>query len=83
MSWIREEDVNLPEVIKVMSIQPKAMEAVQQLNMAVTFGGSVLTRVRKRPSRRWCRQPTTAGIEPWRTGGSSVTIRTTRSWPAT
>ena len=47
MSWIREEDVNLPEVIKVMSIQPKAMEAVQQLNMAVIFGGSVLTRVQE------------------------------------
>ena len=47
MSWIREEDVNLPEVIKVMSIQPKAMEAVQQLNTAVTFGGSVLTRVQE------------------------------------
>ena len=47
MSWIREEDVNLPEVIKVMSIQPKAMEAVQQLNMAVTFGGSALTRVQE------------------------------------
>ena len=47
MSWIREEDVNLPEVIKVMSIQPKAMEAVQQLKMAVTFGGSVLTRVQE------------------------------------
>ena len=47
MSWIGEEDVNLPEVIKVMSIQPKAMEAVQQLNMAFTFGGSVLTRVQE------------------------------------
>ena len=47
MSWIREENVNLPEVIKVMSIQPKAMEAVQQLNMAVTFGGSALTRVQE------------------------------------
>ena len=47
MAWIREEDVNLPEVIKIMSIQPKAMEAVQQLNMAVTFGGSALTRVQE------------------------------------
>ena len=47
MSWIREEDVNLPEIIKVMSIQPRAMEAVQQVNMAVTFGGSVLTRVQE------------------------------------
>ena len=47
MSWIRVEDVNLPEIIKVMSIQPRAMEAVQQVNMAVTFGGSVLTRVQE------------------------------------
>lgn len=47
MAWIREEDVNLPEVIKVMSIQPQAMEAVQRLNMAVTFGASALTRVQE------------------------------------
>ena len=47
MAWIREEDVNLPEVIKVMSIQPQAMEAVQKLNMAVTFGDSALTRVQE------------------------------------
>ena len=47
MAWIRVENVNLPYVIKVMSIQPRAMEAVQQLNMAITFGGSVLTRVQE------------------------------------
>jgi len=47
MSWIREEDVNLPEVIKVMSIQPQAMEAVRRLNAAVTFGASALTRVQE------------------------------------
>ena len=47
MAWIREEDVNLPEVIKIMSIQPRAMEAVQRLNAAVTFGGSALTRVQE------------------------------------
>ena len=25
MAWIHEEDINLPEVMKVMSIQPQAM----------------------------------------------------------
>ncbi|MEE8443315.1 MAG: hypothetical protein V3S37_06145 [Dehalococcoidia bacterium] len=47
MSWIREEDIQLGNVIKVMSINPKAMEAVQELNRAITFGGSVLTRVQE------------------------------------
>ncbi len=32
MSWIREEDLSLANVIKVMSINPKAMEAVSALN---------------------------------------------------
>ena len=48
MSWIREvEGVSLPLVIKVMSINPKAMEAVENLNQAVTFGASALTRVQE------------------------------------
>ena len=47
MSWIREEDLDLSNVIKVMSINPKAMEAVQNLNKAVTFGASTLTRVQE------------------------------------
>ena len=48
MSWIREEEgLKLANVIKVMSIDPKAMQAVQQLNQAVTFGGSSLTRVQE------------------------------------
>ena len=47
MSWIREEETDLSPVISVMSILPQAMEAVQQLNMAVTFGGSALTRVQE------------------------------------
>ena len=47
MSWIREEDVGLPNVIKVMSINPKAMEAVSVLNRDVTFGSSALTRVQE------------------------------------
>ena len=47
MSWIREEDVPLSNVIKVMSINPKAMEAVSNLNRDVSFGSSALTRVQE------------------------------------
>ena len=47
MSWIREEDVSVSNVIKVMSIQPAAMEAVGALNQAITFGSSALTRVQE------------------------------------
>ena len=47
MSWIKEADVNLSNVIKVMSINPNAMEAVSNLNQAVTFGSSALTRVQE------------------------------------
>jgi|KNS12BottometaT_FD_k123_79221_2 alkylhydroperoxidase family enzyme len=47
MSWIREEDVGLPNIIKVMSILPKEMQAVQNLNSALMFGGSTLTRIQE------------------------------------
>ena len=47
MSWIREEDLDLSNVIKVMSISPRAMKAVQDLNGAITFGASTLTRVQE------------------------------------
>ena len=47
MSWIREEDLSLANVIRVMSINPKAMEAVSALNRDVTFGSSALTRVQE------------------------------------
>ncbi len=47
MSWIREENVSLPNIMKVMSINPKAMEAVSALNRDVTFGSSALTRVQE------------------------------------
>ena len=47
MSWIREEEVSVPNVMKVMSISPKAMEAVGALNQAVSFGASALTRVQE------------------------------------
>ena len=47
MAWIREEESDLSPVISVMSILPGAMEAVQRMNMAVTFGSSALTRVQE------------------------------------
>ena len=47
MSWIRQEAVGMSPVIDVMSINPKAMEAVKNLNQAITFGASALTRVQE------------------------------------
>ena len=47
MSWIREEEVNVGNVIKCMSINRRAMEAVRDSNMAITFGASALTRVQE------------------------------------
>ena len=47
MAWIREEDVDLSPVIRIMSINPQAMEAVQRLNASITFGSSALTRVQE------------------------------------
>lgn len=48
MSWIREEEgLQLSNIIKVMSIQPNGMQAVQNTNAAVMFGGSALTRVQE------------------------------------
>jgi alkylhydroperoxidase family enzyme len=47
MSWIREEEIDLPNVIKVMSINPRAMQAVLDVNAAITFGESALTRVQE------------------------------------
>jgi hypothetical protein len=47
MSWIEEEKVDLPPVTSCMSINKKAMEAVQSLNANITFGSSALTRVQE------------------------------------
>ncbi len=47
MSWIEEAKVDLSPVISVMSINNKAMEAVQNLNANITFGASALTRVQE------------------------------------
>jgi pyruvoyl-dependent arginine decarboxylase (PvlArgDC) len=47
MSWIREEDIQVANVIKVVSILPKAMEAVMGMNRGITFGSSTLTRIQE------------------------------------
>ena len=47
MSWIREEDADLQPVIKVMTINPKAMAAVTNMDQAITFGASYLTRIQE------------------------------------
>ncbi len=51
MSWIREADAvggSKPAgVIKVMSINPTAMKAVADMNQALSFGSSALTRVQE------------------------------------
>ena len=51
MSWIKESSTSEPwnqsNVIHSMSVNPTAMRAVMELNRAVTFGGSRLTRVQE------------------------------------
>ena len=47
MTWIRTEDVGAPGIISSMSINPRMMEAVRNLNQAISFGGSELTRVQE------------------------------------
>ena len=49
MSWIREAEERLhwANVINVMSINPAAMKAVNDLNNAITFGASALTRTQE------------------------------------
>lgn len=51
MSWIKEVPTSEPwaqsNMIRCMSIRPPAMKAVMDLNRAVTFGGSTLTRVQE------------------------------------
>lgn len=48
MPWInQDESLNFGNVIKIMSLRPKAMQAVMDVNQAVTFGGSALTRVQE------------------------------------
>ena len=45
MAWIRQEEMG--SITKVVSIIPAAMEAVQNMNRAITFGASALTRVQE------------------------------------
>ncbi len=45
MAWIRTEEVGVPGIIGVMSINQAMMEAVRNLNQSITFGASALTRV--------------------------------------
>ncbi len=51
MSWITEAPTVEPwaqaNVIRCMSINPTAMKAVADLNKAITFGGSHLSRVQE------------------------------------
>ena len=48
MSWIREEiNKDMPNFVRAMSINPTAMQAINQLGDAVSFGASTLTRVRE------------------------------------
>ena len=47
MSWIREERSGKPPIMEVLSINPKAQEAVGASNQAITFGASALTRVQE------------------------------------
>ena len=48
MPWIdQDESLSAANVIKIMSLRPQAMQAVVDVNQAVTFGGSALTRVQE------------------------------------
>ena len=48
MSWIREEiNEGLPNFINALTINPRALQAINQLGDAVSFGASALTRVQE------------------------------------
>lgn len=50
MAWIEEaelEDPNLPEIFRVMSLNPGALGLVKDLNEGLSFGGSGLARVQE------------------------------------
>ena len=93
MPWIHEGDAGgpnlkngLPNVIKLMSINPRAMFAVLNMAAALSFGASSLLLLspgcRRKPSPRRCPRPISAAIELWPTERRSVCIPMTRSWPA-
>ena len=47
MSWIAELPGKLPEVYAVVSTDPPALAAVEELNNAISFGSSALTQVQE------------------------------------
>ena len=47
MSWIAELPGNLPEVYSVISTNPRALAAVEEVNDAISFGSSALTQVQE------------------------------------
>ena len=48
MSWIEEADQpSLPDIFRVLSINPQALDVVRQLNEALAFGNSTLGRVQE------------------------------------
>ena len=50
MSWIEQvalEDNNLPEIFRVMSLNPGVLDLVKQLNEKLAFGGSNLDRAQE------------------------------------
>lgn len=50
MSWIEESDLadpDLPEIFRVISLNPQGLESVKALNEALAFGGSGLSRVQE------------------------------------
>ena len=48
MSWIREEtNKDMANFVRAMSINPTAMQAIDQLGDALSFGASTLTRVQE------------------------------------
>ena len=49
MPWIREAEERLhwANIINIMSINPAAMKAVNDMSNAITFGSSALTRTQE------------------------------------
>ena len=47
MSWITEADVKLTPIMKCMSINDQALQAVRGMSREITFGASALTRVQE------------------------------------
>lgn len=50
MAWIEESelaDPDLPEIFRVMSLNPSALDLVKDLNEGLSFGGSGLARVQE------------------------------------